>query len=50
MFFAKPASYPALRGQPHSARQNRKEAIEEIDFVLRECHGLARDALYEDTS
>ncbi len=29
---------------------HRKEAIEEIDFVLRECHGLARDALYEDTS
>ncbi len=29
---------------------HRKEAIEEIDFVLRRCHGLARDALYEDTS
>ena len=29
---------------------HRKEAMEEIDFVLRECHGLARDALYEDTS
>ncbi len=29
---------------------HRKEPQEEIDFVLRECHGLARDALYEDTS
>ncbi len=29
---------------------HRKEPLEEIDFVLRECHGLARDALYEDTS
>ncbi len=29
---------------------HRKEAIEEIDFVLRQCHGLARDALHEDTS
>ena len=29
---------------------HRKEPIDEIDFVLRECHGLARDALYEDTS
>ncbi len=29
---------------------HRKEAMAEIDFVLRECHGLARDALHEDTS
>ncbi len=29
---------------------HRKEPQEEIDFVLRECHGLARDALNEDTS
>jgi hypothetical protein len=29
---------------------NRKRAREEIDFVLRECHALAWDALREDTS
>jgi hypothetical protein len=29
---------------------HRRKAQEEIDFVLRECHGLASDALREDTS
>jgi len=29
---------------------NRKMAREEVDFVLRECHALAWDALKEDTS
>ncbi len=44
----KPAFLSPFRPGPPPG--HRKEAIEEIDFVLRECHGLARDALYEDTS
>ncbi len=44
----KPAFLSPFRPGPPPG--HRKEAMEEIDFVLRECHGLARDALYEDTS
>ncbi len=44
----KPAFWSPFRPGPPPG--HRKEAIEEIDFVLRECHGLARDALHEDTS
>ncbi len=44
----KPTFLSPLRPGPPPG--HRKEAMEEIDFVLRECHGLARDALYEDTS
>ncbi len=44
----KPAFWSPFRPGPPPG--HRKEPQEEIDFVLRECHGLARDALYEDTS
>ncbi len=44
----KPAFLSPLRPGPPPG--HRKEAIEEIDFVLRTCHGLARDALIGDTS
>ncbi len=44
----KPAFWSPFRPGPPPG--HRKEPREEIDFVLRECHGLARDALYEDTS
>ncbi len=44
----KPAFLSPFRPGPPPG--HRKEAIEEIDFVLRECHGLARDAPHEDTS
>ncbi len=44
----KPAFLSPFRPGPPPG--HRKEAIEEIDFVLRECHGLARDALIEDSS
>jgi hypothetical protein len=42
----KPAS-PLRRGRPPGYR---KEPRDEIDWVLRECHALARDALAADTS
>ncbi len=44
----KPAFLSPLRPGPPPG--HRKEPIEEIDFVLRRCHALARDALYDDTS
>ena len=44
----KPAFWSPFRPGPPPG--HRKEPLEEIDFVLRECHGLARDALHEDTS
>jgi hypothetical protein len=43
---AKPAS-PLRPGRPPGYR---KEPRDEIDWVLRECHALARDALAADTS
>jgi hypothetical protein len=43
-----PPQRPLLRsGPPPGSRQ---KPTDEIDFVLKECHGLARDALREDTS
>jgi hypothetical protein len=43
-----PPQRPLLRsGSPPGSRQ---KPTDEIDFVLKECHGLARDALREDTS
>jgi hypothetical protein len=43
-----PPQRPLLRsGSPPGSRQ---KPTDEIDFVLKECHGLARDALKEDTS
>ncbi len=44
----KPTFWSPFRPGPPPG--HRKQPREEIDFVLRECHGLARDALYEDTS
>ena len=38
---------PLRRGRPPG---HRKEPRDEIDWVLRECHALARDALAADTS
>jgi hypothetical protein len=38
---------PLRPGQPPG---HRKRPTDEIDFVLKECHGLAWDALREDTS
>jgi hypothetical protein len=38
---------PLRPGRPPGLR---KRPIDEIDFVLKECHGLAWDALREDTS
>ena len=38
---------PLRPGRPPGYR---KEPVEDIDFVLIECHALARDALNEDTS
>jgi hypothetical protein len=43
---AKPAS-PLRLGRPPGYR---KEPTDEIDWVLRACHALARDALAADTS
>ena len=43
-----PAFKSALRPGPPPG--HRKKPKEEIDFVLRECHALARDALRQDTS
>jgi hypothetical protein len=43
-----PPPRPLLRsGSPPGSRQ---KPTDEIDFILKECHGLARDALKEDTS
>jgi hypothetical protein len=38
---------PLRQGLPPG---HRKEPKDEVDFVLRECHALARDALREDSS
>ena len=44
----KPAFLSPLRPGPPPG--HRKEAIDEIDFILRVCHTQARDALLDDTS
>jgi hypothetical protein len=46
---ARPATVtsPLRIGRPPG---HRKKPVDEIDFVLNECHGLARDALRVDTS
>ncbi len=43
-----PAFTSPLRPGPPPG--HRKKPADEIDFVLKECHALARDALAEDTS
>ncbi len=42
-----PVRQPLRPGPPPG---HRKEPKDEVDWVLRECHALARDALNEDTS
>ncbi len=43
---------PSIRQplRPGPPPGHRKEPKDEVDWVLKECHGLARDALNEDTS
>jgi hypothetical protein len=36
--------------RPGAPPGHRKEPQDEIDWVLKECHGLAKEALFEDTS
>jgi hypothetical protein len=43
-----PAFKSPLRPGPPPG--HRKKPADEIDFVLKECHALARDALYDNTS
>jgi hypothetical protein len=36
--------------RPGKAPGHRKEPTADVDFVLKECHWLARDALKQDSS
>jgi hypothetical protein len=45
----RPAAFtsPLRIGRPPG---HRKKPVDEVDFVLNECHALARDVLRDDTS